>query len=169
MELHFINFYENTGEDLPHYLEVMQKLGYVWGHHYLPHDAKAKRFGTKLTVEEQMKAVHANTHIIPAQSIIDGINAARTIFSRCYFDEAACGDGLQHLRYYRFSVDPHTHQYSLEPKHDQHSHAADAFRYSALSTKRPMTKPDLDLESAEKKVRRPLLNLDNDQSTGWMS
>ena len=60
-------------------------------------------------------------------------DAARTVFNRCYFDETKCGEGLQSLRRYRFDVDTDTRQLSGRPLHDFHSHAADAFRYFAIS------------------------------------
>jgi len=39
MEHRFINSYTNSGEALSHYVNWIQKQGYVWGRTYLPHDA----------------------------------------------------------------------------------------------------------------------------------
>ena len=40
------------------------------------------------------------------------------------------------MRHYRYEVDRDTKQFSDRPLHDYHSHAADAFRYFALQSKR---------------------------------
>ncbi len=173
METRVIDFYENSGEDLPHYLEYMQKLPYVYGHHYLPHDGKAKRLGQKYTVEEQCKMAFGNekVHVLPQQSVADQINAARMYFSQCWFDEERCADGLQHLRHYAFDIDPHTRQVSKNPKHDEHSHAGSAFQGLAMSKNGTRDKIVLRLDqqaSAEK--RRVLLDMKKlTENTGWLN
>jgi hypothetical protein len=69
--------------------------------------------------------------------IAEGINAARTLFPLNNIDEENCYELVQHLRHYRFDVDEETGQLSKEPVHDEHSHAADAFRYMALNIREP--------------------------------
>ncbi len=80
-----------------------------------------------------MLAAGRKVRIVPNLSVADGINAARTVMNRCYFDEQKCAEGLQSLRRYRYEVDRDTKQFSGRPLHDYHSHAADAFRYFAIS------------------------------------
>jgi hypothetical protein len=53
-----------------------------------------------------------------------------------WFDQEKCYDGIEHLRGYSREWDEKNQIYRSRPKHDQHSHAADAFRYLALSTVR---------------------------------
>lgn len=148
-EWHYVDFYENCGHVLDHYNQILQNRGYTYGHHYLPHDARAKTIGSKLSVQEQMQQVWGvdKVKITPNLSIADGINAARTMFPNCYFDETRCFDGLQHLRHYRYDVDQRTGQRDRNPLHDEHSHAADAFRYSAVTTKEVKGKPQLKLDT----------------------
>ena len=133
-ELRLIDYYSNNQMPIQHYITVLQDKGYLYGADWLPHDARAKTLATGRSVEEIMLAAGRKVRIVPNLSISDGINAARTIFNRCYFDEAKCAEGLQSLRHYRFDVDPGTNQLSGRPLHDHHSHAADAFRYFAVST-----------------------------------
>jgi hypothetical protein len=71
-------------------------------------------------------------------SLQDGIEAARMVLPRCYFDESACYDGIDHLRGYMREWDEKTQTFRNRPKHDQHSHAADAFRYMALSVRKTL-------------------------------
>ena len=135
LEYRVIDFYQNNLQPLQHYLQVLQGKGYVYGKDYLPHDARAKQLGTGRTIQEQMEAAGRRVEIVPALSVTDGIQAARSIFSVCYFDEAKCDDGLNSLRHYRYDIDPDTGRFSKTPLHDWSSHAADAFRYLGVSLK----------------------------------
>lgn len=132
-ELRLIDYYSNSQQPLQHYIQLLQNKGYTYGTDWLPHDAKAKSLATGRSVEEIMLGLGRKVQITPNLSIFDGINAARTIFNRCFFDKEKCAEGLQALRHYRYKVDPETKQLSGMPLHDENSHGADAFRYFALS------------------------------------
>ena len=139
-ELRLIDYYSNNQMPIQHYISVLQNKGYMFGTDWLPHDAKAKTLATGRSVEEILLAAGRKVRIVPNLSVSDGINAARTVLNRCYFDEQRCAEGLQSLRRYRYEVDGDTKQFSGRPLHDYHSHAADAFRYLAISIEedRPM-------------------------------
>lgn len=133
-EYRILGFYQNRGEELEHYLLELQRRGYMYGTHFLPHDAAHDRLGA-VTIEKQVKAAYPGKvkvldriHVISA-----GIEATRSIFSLCWFDEEECADGLQALRRYKFDVDPATGGYSKAPLHDENSDAADSFRQIAQS------------------------------------
>ncbi len=132
-ELRLIDYYSNCQMPIQHYIGVLQNRGYVYGTDWLPHDARAKTLTTGRSVEEIMQAAGRKVRIVPNLAIFDGINAARTIFNRCWFDEQKCMEGLQSLRRYRYDIDPESRQFSGRPLHDHHSHAADAFRYLAVA------------------------------------
>lgn len=133
-EYRILGFYQNRGEELEHYLLELQRRGYMYGTHFLPHDAAHDRLGA-VTIEKQVKAAYPGKvkvldriHVISA-----GIEATRSIFPLCWFDEEGCADGLQALRRYKFDVDPATGGYSKAPLHDENSDAADSFRQIAQS------------------------------------
>lgn len=132
-ELRLIDYYSNNLQPLQHYVQMLQGKGYIYGTDWLPHDAKAKSLATGRSVEEIMLAMGRKVQVTANLSLFDGINAARTIFNRCYFDADKCAEGLQSLRHYRYDIDPESKQLSGRPLHDFHSHAADAFRYFAIS------------------------------------
>lgn len=145
-EFRLIDFYENRGHALGHYLEVLKERalpveqggkGYVYGEHWLPHDARNELLASERTIEQQMWTAGHRVRITPRLTVAAGIDAARKIFARCWFDEEACADGLQALRNYRFDVDPNTQAFSKAPLHDWASHAADAFRYFAIGIAEP--------------------------------
>lgn len=132
-EFRLIDFYENSGHALGHYMKALQSLPYVYGEHWLPHDANNELIASERTVAQQMRAAGFTVRITPKTTIANGINAARTLFPNVYFDADKCADGMNHLRRYRYDVDPDTGQFSKDPLHDDASHAADAFRYLAVS------------------------------------
>jgi phage terminase large subunit len=132
MQFRILDYFTATGEgDVGYYLREMQGREYVYGTVWLPHDARAKRLGTKRTIQEQISQMGYKVRIVPNISRTDGINATRMIFPNCWFDETRCQDGLQSLRHYRYRVIDG--QYSNEPVHDWASDGADAFRYLALA------------------------------------
>lgn len=140
-EYRLIDFYQNSQQTINHYLEILQSKKYVYGTDYLPHDARAKQLGTGRSIEEIMRSSGRTIKVVPLLGINDGINAARTIFSNCWFDAERCADGLQCLRHYRYEPDLDTGTLSRKPLHDWASHGADSFRYMALSLKDTAKKP----------------------------
>jgi hypothetical protein len=64
--------------------------------------------------------------------IADGINAARMMIPKCYFDRDKCAEGLEMLRQYRQEWDEKKKLFRDQPRHDFTSHAADAFRYLSV-------------------------------------
>ena len=98
----------------------------------MPHDAQNKTLAANgRSIEEIVRNSGFNVKIIDRVPIADSINAARTIFSACYFDKNNTAAGLDCLRHYRYDVDEHG-AFSQKPLHDQYSHGADAFRYIGL-------------------------------------
>ncbi len=140
-EFRIIDFYESRGHAFGHYLAMLEErqaaCGYVYGEHWLPHDAQNELLAARRTIEQQMWDAGHRVRIVPKWSIAGGIEAARKVFPRCWFDEDRCADGIQALRNYRFDVDPDTGQFSKHPLHDAFSHAADAFRYFAIGIAEP--------------------------------
>lgn len=142
-EYRLIDFYEATGFVWTHYLKVLQERPYVYGEHWLPHDATHELLASQMTIEQQMRAQGFKVRITPKTTLSDGINAARTIFGKCWFDAEKCSDGLQSLRHYRYEIEIDNVTRKREPLHDWASHAADSFRYLAVGLQdRTRPKPD---------------------------
>lgn len=140
-ELRFIDYFEASGEGLKYYADILQEKAYTYGRHFAPHDIQVKELGSGLTRIETARSLGIKFEVVPKQGIEDGINAARLIFNKCYFDEKNCHDGLQALRNYRKEYDDKRKQYKPRPLHDWSSHAADAFRYFAVSWKERVKSP----------------------------
>jgi phage terminase large subunit len=133
METRLIRYLEVNQTTISEILSKMQTFGYVYDTLYLPHDAQNRTLAANgRSIEEIVRAAGYNVRIIDRVAIADSINAARTVFSACYFDKNLCEVGLNCLRHYRYDVDPVTKAFSQKPLHDQYSHGADAFRYIGL-------------------------------------
>jgi len=138
METRLIRYYETNQTTMSEILAKMQTFGYVYDTLYLPHDAQNKTLAAHgRSIEDIVRAAGFNVRIIDRVPIADSINAARTIFTKCYFDRENCYEGLQCLRHYRYDVNPETGNFSQKPLHDNYSHGADAFRYIGLMIKEP--------------------------------
>jgi hypothetical protein len=128
----FIRYYENSGESFDHYVAEMQKHGYVWGRHYLPHDGDTKRLGMEKnwTPRQMLEGLGLrNIEIVPRiDRVQTGIQMTRNAFSSSWFDEAGCKDGLKHLDMYRKEWDDRRGVWKDEPRHDRASNGADAYR-----------------------------------------
>lgn len=140
-EIHLIDFYENSGEGLQHYLKVLKDKGYRYRYHYAPHDIENRSFEAGAKSRRQLaregfdidgQKYSINFQVVPRKGIDDGIEDVRNMLKRCVFDEDKCSDGIVHLENYRKEWNEKRGCFSDKPLHDSHSHAADAFRYLAV-------------------------------------
>ncbi len=153
-----IDCYDNNKQGLEHYVNVLKSKPYSYGKHFAPHDIgvhewgsgisrleKARQLGIKFEykLDKNSRAVSA----LPNLSIMDGIEAVRSLFSRCWIDEDNCAPLLKALENYRQEYDPKLKVYNTKPLHSWASHYSDAMRYLALSlskTREGVTKEELD-------------------------
>ena len=152
-EIRLIRYMQANQQTISWYLAEMQKFGYYFDTMWLPHDAAAKNLGTGRSIEEIVRSAGYKVQILPRVPVTDSINAARTIFNKCYFDRENTADGLQCLRHYRYDVDE-SGAWSQKPLHDQYSHGSDAFRMLGLLVNEP-----------KKSVKKPV----NIERGSWMS
>ena len=131
-EVRVIDFYQNCQKTIDHYAQVLQDKGYIYKDWWLPHDAENKNMTGK-SVKDILQGMGKPIRITPKLSVADGNNAARLLLDRAFIHSTNCADGLQNLRHYRYDVDPSTKMFSNKPLHDQHSHAADSWRYVAVA------------------------------------
>jgi phage terminase large subunit len=136
-ETRLLRYFEDSQQTISYYMAKLQSFGYLYDTIWLPHDAKAKSLGTGKSIEEIVRATGMKVQILDRVPVADSINAARTIFNKCYFDRQNTEEGLQCLRHYRYDVDPDTKMFSAKPLHDEYSHGADAFRYIGLMINEP--------------------------------
>jgi len=131
-EVRIIDYLENAGVGLDHYARELQRRGYVYGEHILPHDARVQELGSGKTRVETLTALGFRPRVLDSHKLDDGIGAARLLLPRCWFDAEKCARGLEALRHYRTEWDGRRQTFRERPLHDWASHAADAFRYLAM-------------------------------------
>jgi hypothetical protein len=144
-EIRVIDFYENSGESLRHYVKVLQQKDYMYGKHYLPHDVTVHSINDGKTRLETLRALGLKATVTFKHGIEDGIEQVRNILSQCYFDERKCERLIEALRSYRKEEAPaklgYTGDEDLKPMfkesplRDWSSHLCDAFRIMAWNVK----------------------------------
>jgi phage terminase large subunit len=77
-----------------------------------------------------------NLRLAPQHRLEDGINAVRVFLPKCWFDRQRCARGVEALKLYRSNYDEKLQILRPSPIHDWTSHAADSFRYLALTLDR---------------------------------
>jgi hypothetical protein len=131
-EVHLLDFYENSGEALTHYLQYLKNKSYTYGKHLVPHDAAVHEYSTGLSRVEVARNHGIHFTVVPDIGINEGIDAARNILNRCWFDEAKCSRGITALESYKKEWNDRHGCWSSLPLHNFASHGADAFRMLAV-------------------------------------
>jgi hypothetical protein len=139
-EIRCLDYHSSNGQPVAFYAGIIQarekERGYVYGTHWLPHDARAKTLSSNRSVIEQLgdKIPLKSIKIAPNLKLQDGIQASRLALTRTWFDHK-CNDGIECLRQYQREYDEDKKVFRDKPRHDWTSHGADAFRYLALTWK----------------------------------
>jgi len=136
-EIRVIDYLEGEGEGIDFYIKELQNKNYIWGEHFMPHDAEVREFSDGISRKEKAEKMGLKPiKVTPRLPVYDGIDQVRAIFFKCYFDKDRCKDGLSALKHYKKEYDEKKMTYKDAPLHDWASHGADAFRTLAVAYKR---------------------------------
>lgn len=130
----FIDYLEARNKPLSFYAQQLQAKGYLYGTHYLPHDADNKSLQTGKSVRNLIEEMlpGARIEVVPrVENLVSGINQTRAAISSAWFDAERCANGLSCLENYRREYDERLRAYKATPLHDWASNGADAFRQFA--------------------------------------
>ena len=135
-EIHVIDYYSGSGLAIEDYANAVKSKPYRYERHNLPHDARAKTLasGGKSVIEQL--AMHlgiSKLAIVPSLSVQDGIQAARVMMPRVWFDRDNCETAVELLKQYQREWDEDKKTFRDKPRHDNTSHCADAFRMMAVA------------------------------------
>ena len=130
-ELHIIDYMEDHGQGLDHYVNWLRDNRYDTAEQLLPHDIQVRELGTGKSRLEVLQEAGLNCRVVPKLGIDDGIQAVRRILPRCWF-HTKVKDAVDLLRNYRRTYDEKRDVFFDKPLHDFTSHAADSFRYLAI-------------------------------------
>lgn len=136
-EKRLIDYYENSGEGLSHYARIIKDTGYLFGTHYMPHDANSKSLQTgKKTVDIARGMGISPIKVVPRakdqEGVLTGVENVRNMLMTCWIDEEKCATGILHLENYRKEWDDKLAAFKRTPLHDAHSNGADALRTGAV-------------------------------------
>jgi len=145
-ESRFIDFYENSGLGLGHYVRILKEKGYHYGTHFFPHDMMKRVDSKEETVVTKYDMFHEiwpnqNTVVVPRwEDITDAIEVVRSFLPTCIFDTKNCADLILGLDAYRREWDDHLGAWKAKPLHDWASHREAAIRSIACGMKLSLTK-----------------------------
>ncbi len=147
-----IDYYEKNKEGLEHYAKILESKEYSYGRHIFPHDVRVMELGSGITRIEKLRQLGIKATIADDVSIVDGIEAVRSSFSKIWIDEVRCKTLIKALENYRQEWDSKKKVYNPRPLHDIHSHAADCIRYLCISL--PKTRDGLSSEDLDKRYAK---------------
>lgn len=129
-----IDFYEVCGASAADIVKDLSAKRYSYGHYVMPHDAKARDLSTGKSQEQIFRGLGLKKiKIVPRVGTKrESINAARMVFSKCYFDKNKCAKGLAHLAKYQRKWNAKNNVFEDAPLHNDASNAADAFQQLGL-------------------------------------
>lgn len=128
-----INFYQNSQQEISHYINYLHDFRdlhqIVYSTHYAPFDANKTNLGTGLTLTDQAIKLGLNFSVLPQprdkQLLIE---VGRGLFNQFYFHQTRCEKGMNALREYQKSFNALMGTFGA-PLHNWASHAADAYLY----------------------------------------
>lgn len=140
-QVHLINYYESVGNSYKDDIEAVREIGranhYSFAGHIWPHDGDHRQKGDAQARKASDIAADLGfmVDVLPRpHDRLIGIDQARALLGRCWFDEKNTKRGVDALKQYikEYKEDEHGHKtWSMHPKHTWASNAADAFRYVA--------------------------------------
>lgn len=148
-EHRYIDYYSNSGEGLEHYARVLKERAdehkWLYGVHYMPHDAQARRLAYEAKSVRDMATEIGIRPIqvvprIPSEQV--GIEASRTYLAKCWFDESRCAEGIRCLDNYRKEWDEDRAVFKDRPRHDWASHGYKALETAAVARDPMEDEPD---------------------------
>jgi len=131
-----IDYIEDSHRTYDSYVEEIKGRAYNYAETvcWFPHDGKAKNPQTGVSPIEYVTSLGLRVGEIPDIGVKPGIEAARQMFHRVYFDKQKATPLFNRLRRYARVISPTTDTPML-PKKDENTHGADAFRYVAVIEK----------------------------------
>jgi hypothetical protein len=149
--IHFINYYENSGEILPHYVKWVKKLPYEIDKHFLPFDAASRDKSTGKTYADTARELGLKIEVLPKdKNEMYGIDAVRNAFSRIWIDNIKCAKGLKAIDAFRKEWNEKLGCYRDRSLHDWSSHASKALIYAIRALEKHQVSTGLSAEDWKK-------------------
>lgn len=131
-EIRIIRYLEDRLRFIPSYHQEMADYKYNYGTLYLPHDGRAMHLtsNNQGSAEDQFTKLGWKVEIVDNLEKEQGIRKAREVFPRILVDKAHASELITRLGRYRRRVNAEGQ--ASTPMHDDESHGADGYRYTAI-------------------------------------
>ena len=140
-EIRLVDYIESSGVGLEWYAKEIKSKPYIYDQHGIPHDGAARELGTGRSRQETLLDYGIRTHVIPRQSVADGINSVRVLLKKnIWFSKTRCARGIEALKNYQRKYDSKNQMFVDNPLHNWASNGADAFRMIGLDLQLPENK-----------------------------
>lgn len=129
-EYQILESFEDNGKEIGYYIEQIKEKGYKNFKIILPHDASQRSIQTGISTFEHTQNMigKENVIVLERHGIREGIDHVRRKFPYFYIDKTKNESLIDAIKCYEYSYNAKTDMYG-DPKHDIHSHMADALRY----------------------------------------
>lgn len=130
-EVHFLDYYENSGEALGHYVKWIKDRPYTIEKHFMPFDAAAKSAATGKGYCDYAREMGLKVDIIPKtpNELVD-IELVRVYFNRLWFDLHRTSNGMKAIENFRKEWNEKLGCFRERSLHDWASHGTKALIYA---------------------------------------
>ena len=130
--INIIDYHEERGQGMPHFIELVKNKEYIYKDHFAPHDIEVTDFSNGKTRREVAYQLGIRFKVVPKIPLEDGIHATTMTLPRCWIDTDHCKKLIDALRHYHRKYIDKNRMFRSKPVHDWSSHACDAMRYLAV-------------------------------------
>ena len=130
--VHIIDYYESNGAGLGEYVKVLKEKGYMYDHHYFPHDIAHRDLSTGETRLDMLFKMGIKGDVVPMKSVNYGIECVHRLLPKTKINLNNCANLIKSLELYHKKFDEKNNVYMDMPVHGPESHAADSIRYMAI-------------------------------------
>lgn len=134
-DIWLIDYHEDYGKGMDYYSHILDTKKYSYRGHFLPPDAAQRLQGayieTRRDILRRLRGEGETIHVVSRHLVIERIEAARSVLSRCKFSDK-CEKGVEAVNNYRKKRNEAASSddaavFLPEPLHDEYSNGADAF------------------------------------------
>ena len=130
--INIIDYHEDRGQGMPHFIELVKNKEYIYKDHFAPHDIEVTDFSNGKTRREVAYQLGIRFKVVPKLPLEDGIHATTMTLPRCWIDVDHCKKLIDALRHYHRKYLDKNRMFRSKPVHDWSSHACDALRYMSI-------------------------------------
>ena len=148
-----IDYHEERGHGLPHYIQMLEEKPYIYKDHFAPHDIDVQEFGNGKTRREIAYQLGIRFKVVPKLPVEEGIHAVTMLLPRCWIDTDHCKNLIDALRHYHRKYVDKNRMFRSKPNHDWSSHACDSMRYLSVGLQQLNTRQSAPQSVADSNYR----------------